>query len=429
MTAAPVHPDAATLGVERSPVLRRAADRLFVTLCLGVTTLASLVLVVLLVAILVKAWPRLSWSFLTSYHSRFPEQAGVKAALWGSVWACAVCAVVAIPLGLGTAIFLEEYAPRARWLRRLHGFIQLNISNLAGVPSVVYGIIGLTVFARMFGLFGPANISNYDEILRLTLRDGTVLVGTSLGEDQDSVVLDVPAAGETTVAAEQIHSRSSVLARSHRLTLDDGRVVEGKLASSTPTMLRIFRQGSGVTELPRAAVRDYSTTNMIEFGPRDSAVYFHLPFGSGVLAGGLTLALVVLPIIIVSAREALRAVPPSLREGAFAVGATRWQMISRMVLPAAAPGILTGAILAISRAIGEAAPILVVSGIVFLMNTPRNLMSDFSALPLQVYSWASQPQDQFMSVAAAGIVVLLVVLMGFNVTAVILRQRLQRGMV
>ncbi len=426
MTTLPVGA-AGELGVERPASARRAKDRLFMSLCLAVTTLASLILVVLVVAILVKGWGKLNWQFLTSYHSRFADQAGIKAALWGSVWVCTACTLVAVPLGVGTAIFLEEYGPKQGLARRLHEFVQLNIANLAGVPSVVYGIIGLTAFARMFGLFGPANISNYDETLRLTLKDGTVLVGTDLGGDDTALTLDVPQTGEVAVETKDIAARSSMLARSHVFTLSDGTVVEGKLASSTPKAIKVFQTGDGITEIERSKIRAHHTRNMPEIGSRESALYAHLPFGGGVLAGALTLALVVLPIVIVATREAFRAVPRSLREGAMALGSTRWQTIWGVVLPAASPGILTGAILAISRAIGEAAPILVVSGVVFIMNTPRNLMSDFSALPLQIYSWASQPQEDFMSVAAAGIVVLLVVLMVFNVAAVLLRQRLQRG--
>jgi phosphate transport system permease protein len=437
MTALPTNTAAGSTlaGRPRSVTSRRLADRAFLVVCLAVTSLASLVLAILLIAIFSKGWGHLGTDFLSNYPSRFAEKAGFKAALWGSVWTCIVCAAVAIPLGVGTAVLLEEYAPKQRTLRRLHEFIQLNISNLAGVPSVVYGIIGLTAFARMFGLFGPANLSNYDDILTITLKNNTTLVGTSLGEDESTIVLDDLKTGEQTINRSDIASQTAQYVRTHHFLLKDGTTVEGRLSGTTPKTIKVFntaadrdRSATRIVEVPRAEITNYNAIAMIEVGGRDRPWYFHIPFGGGVLAAGLTLMLVVLPIVIVSTREALRSVPPSLREGAMALGATKWQTVSRMVLPAAVPGIMTGAILAMSRAIGEAAPILVVSGIVFIMNTPKSLMSDFSAMPLQIYSWANMPQDEFKQVAAAGIIVLLVVLSAFNLTAVIIRQRFQRGL-
>ncbi len=144
------------------------------------------------------------------------------------------------------------------------------------------------------------------------------------------------------------------------------------------------------------------------------------------MAGALTLMLVILPIVIISAQEALRAVPGSLREAALSLGATRWQVVRRVTLPAAMPGILTGAILAMSRAIGEAAPILMIAGIVFISNPPGNLMDDFTAMPLQVYNWAQRPQQDFHDLAASGIIVLLAVLLCFNTAAALVRQKLRR---
>ncbi|MBN8645203.1 MAG: ABC transporter permease subunit [Planctomycetes bacterium] len=421
-----------TVGVDartRSDASRRAADKGFWLLCLAVTTLASIILAVLVVAVMVQGWKYLSWDFLSNYASRFPEQAGFKAALWGSVWVCAVCAVTAVPLGVGTAVFLEEYGPKSGPARKLHEFVQLNISNLAGVPSVVYGIIGLTAFARMFGLFGPANISNYDDMIFLTLKDSTRVVGPSLGEDDTSIVIDDIRSGERVVSLSDIDSRKDRYVLTHTFTLQDGTRVEGRLTGSSPKSLRVFTgSAGGVVDVPREKIAGYDYRAMIEIGSRGTPFYVHLPFGGGVMAAGLTLMLVVLPIVIVSTREALRAVPASLREGARALGATRWQMVSRMILPAALPGVMTGAILAMSRAIGEAAPILVVSGIVFIMNTPSGLTSDFSAMPLQIFSWANMPQEEFKGVAAAGILVLLAVLACFNIAAVVIRQRLQKGL-
>ncbi len=435
MTSLPTFAAPVSSARPRSLAKRRLADRAFLVVCLAVTSLTSLVLAILLIAIFSKGWGHLNSDFLSNYPSRFAEKAGFKAALWGSVWVCLVCAAVAIPLGVGTAVLLEEYGPKQRILRRIHEFIQLNISNLAGVPSVVYGIIGLTAFARMFGLFGPANLSNYDDVLTITLKNNTTLVGTSLGEDDTTLVLDDLKTGEQVINRADIASQSANYVRTHRFTLTTGETVEGRLSGTTPKTLKIFNTDKGLAEgtprlveVPRASIASYNPDTMIEVGGRDKPWYFHVPFGGGVLAAGLTLMLVVLPIVIVSTREAIRAVPPSLREGALALGATKWQTVSRMVLPAAVPGIMTGAILAMSRAIGEAAPILVVSGIVFIMNTPKSLMSDFSAMPLQIYSWANMPQDEFKKVAAAGIIVLLVVLCSFNLIAILLRQRFQKSL-
>jgi phosphate transport system permease protein len=299
--------------------LRTGIDRGFLALCLALTSLAVLVLVVLLLTVWRDGHERLGWEFLTSYASRKPADAGVKAPLWGSVWVCAICALAALPVGVGTALYLEEFARKSR----LTSFIKLNISNLAGVPSIVYGLLGLTAFSRLFGL------ANADDPITL--------------------------------------------------------------------------------------------------GNPDGLLYLQLPFGSGVLAGGLTLMLVVLPIVIVSSQEALRSVPRSLRAGSLALGATQWQTTWNITLPASVPMIMTGAILAMSRAIGEAAPILVLGVPLFIRSTPTNLMSDFTVLPLQIFDWAGRPKAGFHELAAAGILVLLAVLLAFNAVAVLIRHRLQKA--
>jgi phosphate transport system permease protein len=311
-------------GTERSLSARVFRDRLFVGVCIAVASLSLLALGVLLTSIVVKGAVHLDLQFMRDVPSRKPEKAGIGPAMWGSIWACLVCAATALPLGVGTAILLEEFKPRRRWIRRLHAFAQLNITNLAGVPSIVYGILGLTVFVQFFGLAGNLN--------------------------------------------------------------------------------------------------DPAFT----FGTKDDWFYLQLPFGRGVLAGGLTLMLVVLPVIIIAAQESLRAVPDSLREGALAAGATRWQMVARMTLPAAIPGIMTGSILAMSRAIGEAAPMLVIAGVVYITFTPQHLMDEFTVMPLQIYDWAGRPQEEFHRVAATGIIVLLAVLLTFNAAAVFIRQKLQK---
>ena len=308
------------MAAPRSAASRLFQNRAFLWLCLIATNLAVLALAILLISIVWQGWSTLDADFVTQRASRKPDNAGILVPLWGSVWVCAICGLVALPLGVGTAIYLEEFARRTRFTR----FIQTNILNLAGVPSIVYGILGLTAFARMFGAFGT---------------------GADAG---------------------------------------------------------------------------------VEFGNPDGLFYFRLPFGSSVLAGGLTLMLVILPIVIISTQEALRAIPPSLRSGALALGATTWQTVWGMTLPAAIPGIMTGAILAMSRAIGESAPLLVVGSALFLMATPNNLMSDFSVLPLQIFNWAQRPQAGFHDLAASAIIVQLIVLLAFNGVAVFIRQRLQK---
>ncbi len=308
------------MATDRSTASRLLTNRAFLTVCLFTTSLAMLVLAGLLISIFWQGFGTLSWKFITNFASRKPAEAGILAPLLGSVWVCAICGLVALPLGVGTAIFLEEFAKRSRFTR----IVQTNIMNLAGVPSIVYGILGLTAFARLFGAFGN------------------------------------------------------------------------------------------------------NTEDALVFGDEESLLFFRLPFGSSVLAGGLTLMLVILPVVIISTQEALRAVPSSLRAGAFALGATRWQTVWGITLPAAIPGIMTGAILSMSRAIGESAPILVLGGLLLVFNTPKNLMSDFAILPLQIYNWAGRPQEAFHALAASAIIVQLVVLLLFNGLAVLIRQRLQK---
>jgi len=307
------------MSAPRSAAGRLLANRAFLVTCLLATNVAMLVLAVLLISIFWQGWDTLSWKFITSFASRKPSEAGILAPLMGSVWVCSICGLVALPLGVGTAVFLEEFARKSRFTR----IVQTNIMNLAGVPSIVYGILGLTAFARMFGALG----TNVDEAITL--------------------------------------------------------------------------------------------------GNEESLLFLRLPFGSSVLAGGLTLMLVILPVVIISTQEALRAVPGSLRSGAFALGATRWQTVWGITLPAAIPGIMTGAILSMSRAIGEAAPILVLGAPLLVLETPTNLMSDFTVLPMQVFNWMKRSKASFQEIAAAAIIVQLAVLMSFNAFAILVRQRLQ----
>lgn len=295
---------------------RKAVNLIFVSTCTVVAALAVAILAILLVAIARSGMEHLDWSFLTSRSHFRPEQAGIRDGILGSLWVCVICGVTGLPLGIAAAVYLHEFAPRTRMTR----FIQLNIANLAGVPSVVYGLIGLSAFAYFGGLLG-------DQRFRIGIP-GTILL-------------------------------------------------------------------------------------------------FDVPFGRTVLTGGLTLMLVVLPVVIIATQEALRAVPDSLRHGSLALGATRWQMVRRMTLPCAMPGIMTGAILAMSRAIGETAPILV-AGAVLETSAPTSLASKYTAMPVQIYHWTGHTNAEFHEVAAAGIIVLLAVLLSLNAVAILIRARFSK---
>lgn len=276
---------------------RKWMGRAFHGLCLLAVAIALGMLAVLLVYLLIQGVTRIDWSFLTSFASRHPDQAGIKAAMLGSIYVVIVAGVVAFTLGVSTALYLEEYAARSKFAR----IARINIANLAGVPSIVYGILGLEIFVRS------------------------------------------------------------------------------------------------------------------------------LSMGKSVISGGFTLALLVLPIVIVAASEAIRAVPPSLREGSYALGATRWQVIWHMVIPQAFPGIMTGVILAVSRAIGETAPLIAMGALTYVPFTPDTPFSRFTVLPIQIFNWTSRPQEGFQEAAAAGIIVLLAILLVLNAGAVILRNRFQNN--
>ena len=279
-----------------SQARRRWSGWLFYGLAVFSTLLGLVMLGALLYDIFTDGAREVDWHFLSNYPSRIADNAGLRSALLGSLWMLAFTAIIAFPLGVGAAIYLEEYAPD-NWLTR---FIQLNIANLAGVPSIVYGLLGLGLFVRWLAL---------------------------------------------------------------------GRVV---------------------------------------------------------LAGSMTMALLILPLIIVASREAIRAVPDSLREGSYALGATRWQMVRQTVLPSAAGGILTGTILALARAIGETAPLITIGALTYVAFDPNGPLDIFTVLPIQIFNWVSLPQKEFHSLAAGGIVVLLVVLLTANSLAVYLRYRMQR---
>ena len=281
---------------------RYKIDQVFQVFVWAAVVIALTVLVVLILDVLFDGLGRVSWDFLTNFPSRKPERAGLFSAFVGTIWVMLVVAAVSFPIGVGAGIFLEEFS-EDNWFTKV---IEININNLAGVPSIIYGLLGLQVFVRIMQ----------------------------------------PITG-----------------------------------------------------------------------------------GRSILSGALTLALLILPIIIVSTREALRAVPDSLRMAGFALGANRWQVIWEQIFPIAIPGILTGTILALSRAIGETACLITIGALTFISFLPENLQSPFTVLPIQIYNWVSRPQKGFHDNAAAGIIVLMVVLLIMNATAVLLRNKFQKKQV
>jgi phosphate transport system permease protein len=258
-----------------------------------------------------KAW--LNWDFITSPQSSDPLYAGIRTAILGSLWLMGVAILFALPIGTGAAIYLEEFAGKS-WLNNL---IRTNINNLAGVPSIIYGILGLAVFVRVLE---------------------PITSGAVFGYGDPSATLN----------------------------------------------------------------------------------------GRTILSGGLTLGLLILPIIIINAQEALKAVPNSLREASYGVGATKWQTVWSHVLPYAIPGIMTGSILAFSRAFGETAPLVVIGASTYIVYDPTSVFSKFTALPIQIYQWTSRPQDEFRNLAAAAIIVLLALLLTLNAVAIFIRNRYSR---
>lgn len=275
---------------------RHRKAKLFALFCASVTWLGTALLAVLLYQVSVEGFRWLDMQFITSFPSRFPEKAGIKSALVGTLYLIGLVAIISIPIGVATALYLEEFSKK----NRLNRLIELNIANLAGVPSIVYGIIGLAVFVR-------------------------------------------------------------------------GMNLERSL-----------------------------------------------------LSGALTMSLLILPVIIIASREAIKTVPMSIRHAAFALGATRWQTAWSHVLPASFPGILTGVILALSRAIGETAPLIMIGGLTYVAFLPEGPMDSFTALPIQIYNWVSRPQQEFHQLAAAGIIVLLVTLLMMNAIAIFIRHKAEK---
>jgi phosphate transport system permease protein len=375
-------------------------------MCLAITMIAVIALLALLGSILINGIPGLSLSFITNYTSRDPGKAGILAPLAGSIWISAICAVVALPVGVATALYLEEFATRNRFT----DLLRLNISNLAGVPSIVYGILGLTLFVRMFGLAGTTQDPAFE-----------------IGGETFAMYYDVT--GEPL--------RVPVENRSVTPKLETGTIAFMQRVLDGPDGELIFTDDW--EPIPLTIVADATDAPMVsgvipavdadlpvDYEIEKPWYYVQFPFGQTVLAGGLTLMLVVLPIVIISSQEAIRSVPGSLRSGSYAMGATRLQTVTRVTLPASIPMIMTGAILAMSRAIGEAAPILVLGVALFITDVPQTLMDPFTVLPMQIYNWSARFQPEFRALAASGIIVLLFVLLAFNAIAVTIRQKFSR---
>jgi len=270
---------------------KKISDTLFKYFGLACTLFGLIMLAIFIADIFRDGAGRLSWQFITSFPSRIPENAGILSAIFGSLWVMLLTALFAVPIGIATGIYLEEYGTKKFW----GSLLEMNISNLAAVPSIIYGLLGLQVFGYVLG------------------------------------------------------------------------------------------------------------------------------FGGSILAGSATLALLVLPIIIVSTREAIKAVPANIREVSYALGATKWQTVWNAVLPAGMSGIITGIILSLSRAVGEAAPLIVVGALAYVPFIPSDPMSEFTVLPIQIFNWVSRPQQAFLINASAAIIVLLAMSFLLNSTAVYFR--------
>jgi phosphate transport system permease protein len=287
---------APSLRATGSVARRQAISRLSRYVLLAATLVGVVVLGYLAYETIEKGWDRLSWDFVTSYPSRFAEKAGLRSSIIGSAWVLSTTVVLAIPIAIGTAVWMEEFAPKNRILT----LVKLNLANLAGVPSIIYGILGLALFVRFLGL------------------------------------------------------------------------------------------------------------------------------GPSIIAGALTLALMILPMTVIASQEAIKQVPPSIREGALALGATRWQTVRHHVLPGALPGIMTGTILAISRAAGETAALIMIGAFTFIAFDNTRLRDDFTTVPVQIYNWTIRPQEAFRENAAAAIIVLMAAILTMNLIAAIIRERFRQ---
>ncbi len=368
-----------------------------------ILNLVVVILLTLLTSIAFQGGSWLSWDFLTSNHAEDnPEASGVYQAIIGTFVTCLVCGLFAIPVGIGTAVFLEEYKPSNFWLRQFHGLVQLNINNLAGVPSIVYGILGLTVFVYMFGVFGKIEVNQPAPI--------------EMGATYEYQI--------KTLGKEWV--RFKAFDRNVNF-FEVTEPVEITFGDGTTAMLNVIPKSESIPTDKELKLRSVFSGAKGSIFRSYSWYYFQFPFGKGVLAAGLTLALVILPIIIIATQEALRGVPDSLRQATFGLGANRWQVVKGVVLPSATPGIMTGAILAMSRAVGEAAPVLaVMGGVLGTTKGLTSLMDKSPILPITIYQWASDDNNQFENLSAAAIIVLLVFLLMMNAVAIFIRYRLEK---
>ncbi len=395
---------------------RLLADTWFRRFCVATAVVSVVILGFLLTSIIRQGTPALSWTLVTGTPEPEPSEAGMLPALLGTIWVCTICALITLPVGIGTAVLIEEFKPRSKFALWLYNLIQLNISNLAGVPSVVYGILGLTAFVSMFSLFGVS-----DEPGAAAYEVGATYY------DQFANLASDPFLSMGVEGVEERYFLIPVADRSDPPTVPKSGMVafENTADGLIPSEVTVVGPMDDVPTDPEVLGSAIDSTAIPGRISEKAWYYFRLPLGRGVLAGSLTLMLVILPVIIISSQEALRAVPSSLRDGALGVGATPWQVVWNVTIPAAIPGIMTGSILAMSRAIGETAPILIIAGIVYIRNAPQHLMDSYTVMPLQIYNWTSRPQEEFHSIAAGGIILLLAILLSFNAVAVLIRHRMQ----
>ena len=375
-----------------------------------------------------------SWldgEFLTTPMSSVPALAGVRTALIGSAGLMIVVVLVALPIGVGSAIYLEEYAH--------HGFvnrlIETNVRNLAGVPSIIYGMLGLAIFVRALAPFSSGLIFhiNFDvpTVENVVERIAPIVDG-ALHYENGAIRSEHPALDEATAArlvdvflrygtpGLTMQGNSSVTEMADSLA-DALDMVVDVVATRASEPHDIEARG----ETWRFAARDGDISDETFDALMSSLVRINSfsPNGRTLVSAGLTLVLLILPIIIINAQEAIRAVPYTIREASYGLGATRWQTIWRSVLPAALPGIMTGTILSVSRAVGETAPLIVVGAATFLLTDPTSPFSQFTAMPIQIFQWTARPQGQFADIAAAAIIVLLALMLSLNAVAIVLRNR------
>ena len=376
-----------------------------------------------------------SWlnsEFLTTPMSSTPALAGVRTALIGSLGLMAVVVLASLPIGVGAAIYLEEYA-QSGFVNRL---IETNVRNLAGVPSIIYGMLGLAIFVRALAPFTSGMIFQYNvdaptmasviERIAPAFDDKVYLDGGVISSQSD--VVAAPTAERIVDAflhfgtpSLTMHGNSSVRDMSDSLAEALDIAVE-TVEVRADEAHDIERRGERYRfELPATA--SVSSETYAQLMASLVRINSFSPNGRTLISAGLTLVLLILPIIIINAQEAIRAVPFAIREASFGLGATRWQTIWKQVLPAALPGIMTGTILSVSRAVGETAPLIVVGAATFLVTDPTSPFSQFTALPIQIYQWTARPQGQFADIAAAAIIVLLALMLTLNAAAIILRNR------